>query len=110
MQRRNSCRREAALLPGRPRGEPRQGHAPWKGFHPHFAAALTCRSSYKLVRQRVSLQYVQATWAVGRALGLSVTAGTACQDVDETLPLAEIKDLRFVLFPETGRWSIRCWQ
>lgn len=24
------------------------------------------------------------------------------EDVDETLPLAELKDLRFVLFPETG--------
>ncbi|CAE7447830.1 unnamed protein product [Symbiodinium sp. CCMP2592] len=33
----------------------------------------------------------------------------ACEqrDVDETLSLAELKDLRFVLFPETGKWSKR---
>ena len=66
MECRNSCGREAALLPGRPGGEPRH-----------------------------------VTWAVCSAL----TAEMACQDVDETLPLAELKDLRFVLFPETGRWS-----
>ena len=49
MQRRNSCRREAALLPGRPRGEPRQGHAPLEGFSSPLRRSVTCRSSYKLV-------------------------------------------------------------